>query len=150
MKIDKLIDAIGEIDENKITNAKETLARTKKSKYVHWAACVAAVVVLLGVGLWQGDFFDNVPSVELQDSTNIGEKDYIEPETNSQSSDIGDVIGMVKYNGASYVQYSTTTQLYTPDKYLGDASDFEGTYQTYLKDVSGGLYMTKEDPNVFK
>ena len=37
---------------------------------------------------------------------------------------------------------------YTPDKYLGKAYDFEGTYQTHLCDVASGLYIAKEDPDV--
>lgn len=137
-------DVLRRIEEHEI----EQRNRRKTMKKAIIPICCFCLVALLGVGLWQGKFFNTTPSVELPDSTNIGEKDYIEPETNSQSSGMGDVIGMVKYNGASYVQCSTTTQLYTQDKYLGDASDFEGTYQTYLKDVAGGLYMTKEDPNV--
>ena len=51
-------------------------------------------------------------------------------------------------NGENYVQCSTTTKAYTPDKYLGEASDFEGTYNTYLSEFAGGLYNVKEDPNV--
>ena len=49
-----------------------------------------------------------------------------------------DVIGAVKVNGINCVQCSTTTEIYTPDKYLGEAYDFEVTYQTYLSDVAGG------------
>lgn len=112
--------------------------------------CCFCLVALLGIGLWQGDFFGNTPSVELEDSTIIDEQDYIElePETNNQSDGVGDVIGMVKYGGANYIQCSTTTKTYTPDKYLGEAYDFEGTYQTNFSDIVGGLYMTKEDPDV--
>lgn len=122
--------------------------RRKVMKKVIIPICCFCLVALLGIGLWQGDFFGNTKPIELEDSTIIGEKDYIEPETNSQSSDVGDVIGMVKYNGANYVQCSTSTTAYTPDKYLGEAYDFEGTYQIFFSDVAGGLYMTKEDPDV--
>ncbi len=122
--------------------------RRKVMKKVIIPICCFCLVALLGIGLWQGDFFGNTPSVELEDSTNIGEKDYVEPDTNSQSGTIGDVIGMVKYGGANYVQCSTSTKIYTPEKYLGEANDFEGTYQTGFDDIVGGLYMTKEDPNV--
>ena len=122
--------------------------RRKVMKKVLIPICCFCFVALLGIGLWQGDFFSNTPSVELEDSTIIGEKDYIEPETNSQSCSAGDVIGMVKYKGANYLQCSTSTKAYTPDKYLGEAYDFEGTYQSHFSDVAGGLYMTKEDPDV--
>ena len=128
----------------------ETLQRNRRKvmKKVIIPICCFCMMALLGVGLWQGDFFSNTKPVKLDDSTIIGEKDYIEPETNSQSSNVGDVIGMVKYNGANYVQCSTITTTYAPDKYLGEASDFEGTYQMYLSDIVGGLYNVKEDPNI--
>ena len=143
--------------------------------------CTACFVALMGIGLWQADFWRNKPPIDLEDSTVIGEKDWVDDKgakgensqidgdyspngevqsndsntsATSQSSettdnnDMIDVIGMVKVNGISYVQCSTNTKLYTPDKYLGEAYDFEGTYQTYLSDVASGLYIAKEDPNV--
>lgn len=128
----------------------ETLQRNRRKdmKKIIIPICSFCFVAILGIGLCQGNLFGKTPSVELDDSTIIGEQDYIEPETDTHSSGVGDVIGMVKYNGANFVQCSTTTKVYTPDKYLGEADDFEGTYQTNFCDVSGGLYMTKEDPNV--
>lgn len=152
-------DVLRRIGEHKSEQTK----RRKVMKKAIIPICCFCLVALLGLGLWQGDFFSNTPSAELKDSTVIGEKDYIEPETNSQSSGMGDVIGMVKYGGANYVQCSTTATAYTPDKYLGKAYDFEGTYQmdylseahdfegSYqidLDDIVGGLYTAKEDPNV--
>lgn len=122
--------------------------RRKVMKKVIIPICCFCLVAILGIGLWKGDFLSKKPSAQLQDSTIIGEQDYIEPETNDQSSTVGDRIGMVKYGGDYYVQCSTTTKAYTPDKYLGEAYDFEGTYQNDFEDIVGGLYMTKEDPNV--
>ncbi len=148
-------DVFRRIGEHEI----EKRNRRKVMKKVIIPICCFCLVALLGIGLWQGDFFSNTPSVELEDSTIIGEQDYIEPETNNQSGSVGDVIGMVKYSGANYVQCSTNTQIsteiypetvtvYTPGKYLGEAEDFVGTYQNDFDDIVGGLYMTKEDPNV--
>ena len=122
--------------------------RRKVMKKVIIPICCFCLVAILGIGLWKGDFLSKKPSAQLQDSTIIGEQDYIEPETNDQSGTAGDRIGMVKYGGDNYVQCSTTTKAYTPDKYLGEAYDFEGTYQIGFEDIVGGLYMTKEDPNV--
>ncbi len=122
--------------------------RRKVMKKVIIPICCFCLVALLGVGLWQGDFFNSKTLITSDDSTIIGEKDYIEPEIDSHSSSVGDVIGLVKYGGANYVQCSTNTKAYTPNKYLGEAADFEGTYQTNFSDVAGGLYMTKEDPNI--
>lgn len=131
-------------------------------------ACSVVLAAAIGIGVWQSDIFKSKPSVSLDDSTVIGEKDYIEPndldnfqkeqtsssndnstsETDTQSNDFIDVIGMVKVNGVNYVQCSTNNKVYTPDEYLGNACDFEGTYQTYLSDIAAELYIAKEDPNV--
>ena len=110
--------------------------------------CCLCLVSLLGLGLWQGDFFEDKKSFGIEDSSVFGKIDYIQPETNKQSATSGDVIGMVKYGGSNYVQCSTNSKVYTPDKYLGEAYEFEGTYRIHLSDVAGGLYMTKEDPDV--
>lgn len=136
----------------------ETLQRNRRNymKKVILPICSFCLVALLGITLWQGDNFSKKPSTQLEDSTIIGEQDYVESETNNQStnqstnqsSTMGDVIGMVNYNGENYVQCSTTSKAYTPDKYLGEAEDFEGTYQLDVDDIVGGLYMVKEDPNV--
>ena len=124
--------------------------RRKLMKKVILPICCFCLVAILGIGLWQGDYFSKTPSSQLEDSTVIGEVDYIEPETSSQSGNLGDRIGIVKYGGANYVQLqcSTSSKAYTPDKYLGEAEDFEGTYQNDFEDIVGGLYMTREDPNV--
>lgn len=132
------------IEEHEIEQRK----RRKVMKKVIIPIYCFCLVAIFGIGLWQGDFFSKTPSVELEDSAIIGEQDYIEPEINNQSNAVCDLIGMVKYGGANYVQCSTNTKAYTPDKYLGEAYDFEGTYQTDLGDIVGGLYMAKEDPNV--
>ncbi len=142
--------------------------RRKTMKWIITPVCSICLVALLGIGLWQGDFFGTAPPITLDDSTVIGDKDYIDPtdlddpqkeqtssannntssEINSQPNVIVDVIGMVKVNGINYVQCSTNTKVYTPDEYLGNAYDFEGTYQTYFSDSTAGLYIAKEDPNV--
>ncbi len=122
--------------------------RRKLMKKVILPICCFCLVALLGIGLWQGNFFDNKKLIAPKDSTVIGDKDYVEPNENDQSNNVGDVIGMVKYNGANYMQCSTTTKAYTPNEYLGKANDFEGTYQIYLSDIAGGLYNVKEDPNI--
>ncbi len=123
--------------------------RRKVMKKVIIPICSLCLVAILGIGLWQGDFFSKTPPSLLDDSSITGEQNYIEPETSNQSSMVGDVIGMVQYGGANYVQCSTTTRVYTPDKYLGKVYDFEGTYQIdNHKDIVGGLYISMEDPDV--
>ena len=128
----------------------ETLQKNRRKvmKKVMLPICCFCLVSLLGLGIWQGDFFEGTKPIKMENSDIVGEKDYVEPDKSNQTSNVCDVIGMVKYNGANYVQCSTSVKTYTPDEYLGEAYDFEGTYKTYLSDLAGGLYMTKEDPNV--
>ena len=40
--------------------------------------CCFCLAALLGIGLWQGDFFNSKPPITLDDSTIIGEKDTID------------------------------------------------------------------------
>ncbi len=106
------------------------------------------LIMLLGVGLWQGGLINDTPTIKPDDSNIIGENNIFNNEDSSNNNNVIDVIGTVKYNGATYMQCSTNAKAYTPGKYLGKAYDFEGTYQTHLKEGAGGLYMTNEDPNV--
>lgn len=63
----------------------------KKRKRVMGIAtslCCFCLVALLGFGMWQGGMFDAKPPVTLDDSINIGDKDYINPDEldNSQTT----------------------------------------------------------------
>ena len=53
--------------------------------------CCFCLVALLGFGMWQGGMFDAKPPITLDDSINIGDKDYINPDEldNSQTSTPG-------------------------------------------------------------
>ena len=61
----------------------ETEQRNKRKvmKRTIMPICCFCLVALLGIGLWQGNFFNNKPPITLDDSTIIGEKDWID-ETN--------------------------------------------------------------------
>ncbi len=66
----------------------------KKRKRVIGVAtslCCCCLVALLGFGMWQGGMFNSQPPITLDDSTIIGEKDYIDPDDldNSQTSTPG-------------------------------------------------------------
>ena len=143
-------DVLRRIGEHEI----EQRNRRKVMKKIIVPVCCFCLVALLGIGFWQGGFFKNSTSTELTDSAIIGDKDYIPPETDSQSGNLVNAIGTVKVNGVKYVQCSTNTKVYTPDEYLGKASDFEGTYQegTFqipMSDIAeGSIYFAKEDSNV--
>ena len=61
----------------------ETEQRNKRKvmKRTIMPICCFCLVALLGIGLWQGNFFNSKPPITLDDSTIIGEKDWID-ETN--------------------------------------------------------------------
>lgn len=56
----------------------ETEQRNKRKvmKRTIMPICCFCLVALLGIGLWQGNFFNSKPPITLDDSTIIGEKDY--------------------------------------------------------------------------
>lgn len=49
--------------------------------------CCVCLVALLGFGMWQGGMFDTTPPATLNDSINIGEKDYINPDELNANAD---------------------------------------------------------------
>lgn len=133
--------------------------------------CCVALATLIGIGVWQSDMFKPKPSVSLEDSTVIGEKDYIGPDeldgdrysteqkapsdevmdSTSSASDtnaVADILGSVVVDGIHYMQYHTDENLFTTDICLGDARDFEGTYNSALNNIPAELYSVKESPNV--
>lgn len=128
------------------------------------------LVTALGVGVWQsglfrttedsgvytaggenseegfifcGDYWvpDNGSEGTPQSSTSTAQVSY------AQTTD-ADVLGLVVVDGVTYIQFDVGTAGYTPDTCLGAAGDFEGTYQTYMRDPSIKLYTTKENPDV--
>lgn len=128
------------------------------------------LAVAVGVFAFKGDIFKSEPPVTLEDSTVIGEQDYIEPDeidgnwygdgqeespnnsTNNTSTTTGtsaDRLGSVQVGGITYLQCSIDDTLFTADKCLGDAKDFEGYYKEFSDDdISTELYTVKESPNV--
>ena len=52
--------------------------RRKVMKRAIMPICCFCLVALLGIGLWQGNFFNSKPPITLDDSTIIGEKDTID------------------------------------------------------------------------
>lgn len=65
--------------------------KRKRVMSVATSLCCFCLVALLGFGMWQGGMFDAKPPITLDDSINIGDKDYINPDEldNSQTSTPG-------------------------------------------------------------
>lgn len=137
------------------------LKQKQKRKVITQVAIPAlsvCVAVAIGVFAVKGDIFKSKPHVTLDDSTVIGEKDYITPDDTQPDimqipgeNDTNDMIGSVKVDGVQYLQCSTDATLFTADKYLGDAKDFEGSYKQFsdnFTNMTNKLYTVKESPNV--
>lgn len=163
--INTVFDRIGEY---------KTAQKRKKKIIVRTVlpACCVALAAAIGIGVWQSDIFKTKSSVSLEDSTVIGEKDYIEPDelddditdenressadmvldsatkSTSNSNSVADILGSVVIDGITYFQYSADENSFTIDTYLGDARDFEGTYNSALNDIPAELYTVKESKNV--
>lgn len=131
--------------------------------------CCCCFVALLGVGLWQGDFFKTTPPVTSDDSIVIGEKDYIderkedntEVATSGQTiskelqekidelqSVAGDILGWVVYGDRLYMQNANIDIAnIKPNMYLGRASEFRGAYQN--EDAcDGDVYNVADNPDL--
>ena len=69
----------------------EQKKKRKRVMGVATSLCCFCLVALLGFGMWQGGMFDAKPPITLDDSINIGDKDYINPDEldNSQSTTPG-------------------------------------------------------------
>ena len=124
--------------------------------------CVC-VVALLSIGVWHSGLLSaNKPNSgvyvggnntnEVLSGSDAGEESVPGGETQSGTpvgpNDICDMLGSVVVDGSTYLQFGTNMENYTLDTCLGAASDFEGTYQSYLKDIAGKLYTTKESSDV--
>lgn len=112
-----------------------------------------------GNGIFCGDYWvndENSSGLEsgYESSSSSADEEFSEEfseETEgaySETSNLIDVIGMVIVDGTTYVQFEMDGMNYTPDVCIGAANDYEGTYQTYMQDISAKLYTTREDSNV--
>lgn len=100
-------------------------------------------VALLGIGLWNGqarDAKEEIPQKTLD--AILSQTEESSAKTN-ETNDIIEFVSMVQVEGVKYVQCSTIHEEYTPDEYLGNVGDFEGSYQ--IKENSGSIYTVKEN-----
>lgn len=81
------------------------------------------------------------------DSTTVSNNENSSHDTGSKDVP-NDMLGHVVIDGVVYLQRNEDAERYTRDICLGNASNYEGTYQTYFKDVAGKLYTTKEDSDI--
>ncbi len=140
-----------DFDEN-VNSPTETEKRTavsKKRKTIVIAIiavfCIC-LVVLVGVSIKRRNSGETAPTEEIQTSKKVNKK-LPEKGFGPEPGEC-EVLGVVIVEGKTYVQTTTDKKSYTPDVYLGEASDFEGTYKTQLTDVKGKVYTVKESKDI--
>ena len=133
----------------------EKLRKRKIITRIAIPAFSVCLAVAIGIFAVKGDAFKTKLPVTLDDSTVIGEKDYntlddTQPDIMKipGENDTADVLGAVIVDKIQYMQYSIDDTLFTADKYLGDAREFDGTYKTYINEITAELYTVKESDNV--
>lgn len=154
------------------------LRQKKKRKTLTMALalfCVVCLATASCVGMWMGGAFGKKPVIPVQEGADTGdEKSSIketfreeskepdkpfatdtpetvagrEPATEPDGEDLTDFIGVIVIDGVDYVQFHPFDKVYTPDAFLGEATDFEGTYKSYSVGVDAKLYTTKESADV--
>ncbi len=112
--------------------------------------CCVCLVLLLGIGFWQGNFFGIKPPVQTaEDSVIPGEKDWYGPDESeplgSEKNDFRKVAMNLTYKNKRYVEvtnlsslnYSSYDEIVVGEK-IGKGDDFEGTYtDVYLGKIYG-------------
>ncbi len=112
--------------------------------------CCVCLVLLLGIGFWQGDFIGTKPPIQTADDSVIpGEKDWYGPgesEPSGNGQDDNHKVAMTltyegkKYNeitNLSYLGYSSYDDVVLEEK-IGNGEEFEGTYtDEYMKKLYG-------------
>lgn len=139
-----------------LNGVKEYKIRQKKKKQIIINSAlsfvlVCAVAVLVIKNNTHTDMLYTEKSNSNLESTHYGVESATNDETlqSSESNFNTDLLGAVVYNNNSYVQQTNLdTDLFTADKYLGDASDFEGTYQIMADDIEAKLYTVKESEDI--
>ena len=138
----------------------EQKKRRKTAVTVTTSLCCFCLVALLGFGAWNGGMFGTTPPDRIKDSSVYADEMTNETRgttvpTDNNSSDnaeipyhSSDVMGLVVVDGITYLQCETDVEAYSLDTYLGNVSDYDGTYKSDIKDTEGKLYTTKEDSDI--
>lgn len=91
---DEMVNSLLERREQYVAEQKR---KRKVITHTVTSMCCVCLVALCSFGVWKSGLFDTTPPVTLDDSINIGEKDYISPDelndntqenTNNQSSEM--------------------------------------------------------------
>ena len=119
------------------------------------------LVALLGVGVWHVGLFESTPMQTQEDSITPGNKDCYGPNeddnqhsaednTVNNTDNDADLIGMIVYNGRTYIQNisgNIEADNIILDKKIGNGEDFEGTYSSETE-VTSEIYTVKYYPDL--
>lgn len=112
--------------------------RRKVMKRVIMPICCFCLVALLGLSLWQGDFFNTTPPIELDDSTHIGENDWVDDKDGS--GDNNDIDGDFSPNGQEAPPSDSTNSASSEGSATTDDFDKQLFYVNEIENtISGAL-----------
>lgn len=106
--------------------------KRKRVMSVATSLCCFCLVALLGFGMWQGGMFDAKPPITLDDSINIGDKDYINPDEldNSQTSTPGNNDSQGNTQTGTEQKFDPSDIIWTINRVEGQVSAAPLNYST--------------------
>lgn len=124
------------------------IAKKRKRKIVMktvTSLCCVCLVALLGIGVWQSDFFKTAPPIELDDSTLIGEKDWIDDKDGFNSRELDNSSPQATDNKnneeLNQLQQNTSTPIENEDASPTTdnkiSNDNDSKYICYLNQIDG-------------
>lgn len=113
MKSEKLFEAMADVDEKYIAEAKVDTTNSKKKPFVKWISIAACFAVILGVGIGiaQSGIFDKTPSVGISATSKASIDDTTFNRDEENETD-------VNHNGIEIIEnnYAITTEINTATK----------------------------------
>ena len=117
-------DIANDIFERREQYTAEQKRKRKALTRIITSMCCMCLVALLSFGIWQSGMFDTTPPVTLDDSINIGEKDYLNPDelndntqknTNNQSSETGNNDSTNDHSASANIDIGNDPNNYSPN-----------------------------------
>lgn len=134
-------------------NEYETAKRKKKRIALKTAAYAFCLCIAAGAFFTVRNIEKNKRAFTTEIVNSEPLKGSLSKTAENQSSDshLNDSLGWVVINGEIFVQGVAENKTYTPDKYIGDARDFDGFYKDgdgSDSAISAEMYTVKESEDV--
>ena len=143
MKKEKLFEAMADIDEKYIAEAKTDTVKTKKKPFVKWIAAAACFAIILGVGIGiaQTGLFGKTPSVGIVKTSEENTNNAVSRTDEGRKTNDDKIENETETTNTASVQNTTTheqdNQSYTDENKGGNTSE---RVQNYRIGADGGYY----------